>query len=249
MHSTLYWLQYFGHNLTIDRVNWQTPYQLTKNERALIVKPLQAWQLGETSDGRRLLEATAKYAAKQNDLHYYPAMQLFIKEEQKHGNNMGKYLDMIGEKRVKKNWADTAFRKVRNFNTSMQAWTLAVITIESGAQIFYQSLKDAAGCPLLKQICTDILIDEAKHIEFQQERFFIMYNRKSKLNKLVNYGIYTAFYFATMLVIWVTYRRLFKAGGNGLSEYLKQTKLKYKTVIASLRQQPVSYTKRPETVV
>jgi hypothetical protein len=35
----------------------------------------------------------------------------------------------------------------------METWTLAVIVVESAAQIFYQSLKDATGCRLLKQIC------------------------------------------------------------------------------------------------
>jgi hypothetical protein len=52
----------------------------------------------------------------------------------------------------------------------MELWTVAVIIVESTAQIFYQALKDATKCTLLKQICTDILIDEAYHITFQTER-------------------------------------------------------------------------------
>jgi len=234
MHTSLYWLQYFSHNLTVKRIDWNTSPQLTKQEREIILKPLQAWQLGETSDGKLLLQATAKYAATVRDEHNYPAMQLFIKEEQKHGSNMGRYLDMIGEKRIKKNWADTAFRKVRGFNTSMEFWTMAVITIEGGAQIFYQSLKDATNCPLLKQICTDILIDEARHIEFQQERLLIMFNRKRRLMQNIAYNFYTIFYFATMLVIWVTYRRLFITGGNGFKKYYKKTKFKYRKTIGRL---------------
>jgi len=234
MHTSLHWLQHFRHNLTVKRINWQTPHNLLRVEREVILKPLQAWQLGETSDGRHLLEATAKYAARENDVEYFAAMQLFIKEEQKHGENLGKYLDRIGEKRIKQNWADSLFRRVRYFNTSMELWTLTVITVESAAQVFYQSLKDATHCPLLQQICTDILIDEARHIEFQQERLMIIFNRKNKLMQWLMHPLYTVFYFATMLVIWHTYRQLFCAGNNGLAKYWKKTKLKYSKTIGRL---------------
>lgn len=234
MHTSLQWLEHFRHNLTIKRINWQTQHALTRYEREVILRPLQAWQLGETSDGKHLLEATAKYAAREGDVDYYAAMRLFIKEEQKHGENLGLYLDRIGEQRVKQNWADSLFRRVRNFNTSMELWTLTVITVESAAQVFYQSLKDATHCPLLQQICTDILIDEARHIEFQQERLMIIFNRKNKLTQWLMHSLYTVFYFATMLVIWYTYRRLFCAGNNNLAKYWKKTKLKYTKTIGRL---------------
>lgn len=56
----------------------------------------------------------------------------------------------------------------------MELWTLIVLIVESTAQIFYQALKDATNCPLLKQVCTDILIDEAHHITFQTERLALI---------------------------------------------------------------------------
>ena len=94
------------------------------------------------------------------------AVDLFIQEEQKHGENLGKYLDAIGEARVKSDFGDSLFRSVRYFNTSMELWTITVIIVESAAQVFYQSLHDATGCDLLKEICVDILKDEAHHIKF-----------------------------------------------------------------------------------
>ncbi len=108
-------------------------------------------------------------------------MQLFIKEEQKHGENLGRYLDMIGQPRIKHNWGDTLFRRARHFNTSMESWTLAVLTVENAAQVFYQSLKEATSCILLKQICREILTDEAYHIQFQRERMEQLFEAKSTL--------------------------------------------------------------------
>jgi hypothetical protein len=116
----------------------------------------------------------------------------------------------------------------------MELWTLTVITVESAAQVFYQSLKDATNCPLLQQICTDILIDEARHIEFQQERLMIIFNRKNRVTQWLIHNLYTVFYFATMFVIWYTYRRLFCAGNNGFTKYWKKAKLKYTKTIGRL---------------
>jgi hypothetical protein len=235
MNRSAQWVLHFSRNLKIERVNWETAGQLTNIEKQNILKSLQAWQLGETSDGQHLLAAARKYADKSNDLIYPLAVELFIKEEQKHGNHLGQYLDLIGEKRIKKDWGDTLFRKIRYFNTSMELWTLAVITVESTAQIFYQSLKDATNCPLLKQICTDILIDEAAHIDFQMERMQVIYNDKSRISKMVSYYLYAFFYFSTIMVVWFAHRKAFKAGHNDFGKYVKKMHLKFTKTFGKLR--------------
>ncbi len=171
---------------------------------------------------------------------YLKAVELFIKEEQKHGNNLGRYLDIIEEERLKKNWADTLFRKFRYFNSSMELWTLSVITVESAAQIFYQSLKDATGCKLLKQICTDILIDEAFHIDFQMQRFIIINENKNEFSKTLCYYLYAGFYFSTIILIWFAYKKCFKAGGNNFSSYWKKMNLKFQKTIGKLKAQKLA---------
>jgi hypothetical protein len=236
MQTSQSWLEHFESNIQIERINWQLKPSLTLTERKNIVSAIQAWQLGETSDGSHLLKASQKYAHQIKDEYYPLAVSVFIKEEQKHGNNLGRYLDMIGEKRIKKNWADTLFRRVRYFNTSMELWTLAVITVESSAQVFYQSLKDATNCKLLKQICTDILIDEAFHIDFQFERFLIIYQAKSPASRFICYYLYKLFYFFVITLVWLSYRRCFGAGRNDLTKYFKKMTLKFKKTIGRLKE-------------
>lgn len=235
MQTSENWVRYFTQNLQQYRIDWSIAPNLTIDERGNILKSLQAWQLGETSDGSSLIKAATKYASKLNDENYVEAIKLFIKEEQKHGNNLGKYLDLIGEKRIKKNWGDSLFRKFRGFYTDMEFWTIAVITVESAAQIFYQCLKDATNCKLLKQICTDILIDEAPHISFQIERLQTIYNQKNKLTKYLTYKYYYVFYFATALVVWQAHQKLFKAGGVNFGKYWKKMSLKFEKTIEKLK--------------
>lgn len=235
MHNSLYWMTYFSRNLQNNRINWAIEPVLSTAERAEILLSLQAWQLGETSEGTNLISAASKHAGELDDPYYLPAIELFIKEEQKHGENLGRYLDLIGEKRISKNWGDTLFRKIRGLNTHMEFWTIAVITVESTAQLFYQCLKDATQCRLLKEICTDILIDEAAHITFQTERLALIYCKKNALWRWLSYYAYTSFYFSTAMVVWLAHRRLFRAGNLNLPGYWLRMKLKFGKTIKRLR--------------
>ncbi len=232
--TSLYWINHFKANALEQRVNWELKPALTDEDIDTIKASLQAWQLGETSEGKHLIAASTKYAHKIGDLAYIEAVKLFIKEEQKHGNNLGLYLDAIQVPRIKKNWGDSLFRKVRYYNTNMEIWTLAVIVVESTAQIFYQALKDATACVLLKQICTDILIDEAYHITFQTERLAIIFDNKSDFSKWWRITAYKYFFIATSGLVWFAHRKLFKAGGNTFAEYRRKMDLKYTKTLKTI---------------
>jgi len=239
MRTSQQWVNYFKQNLQVKRIDWTQDPCLSAKELGTVLKSLQAWQLGETSDGKHLVNACKKYAAKINDPYYVKAVELFIKEEQKHGNNLGIYLDMINQPRIKTNWGDTLFRKIRYCNTSMELWTLAVITVESAAQIFYQSMKDATACGLLKQICNDILIDEAAHIQFQHERLLMIYSRKNSFGRNWTYQGYKYFFILTSLLIWFAHKRLFKAGGNNFKKYFRKMMFKSSKTIRRLKYEEV----------
>ncbi len=245
MKTSYKWVLHFTQNLKKQRINWSITPCVTATEKQIILHSLQAWQLGETSDGSQLLCAAIKYALTIGEPSYVDAIVLFIKEEQKHGNNLGKYLDAIDEQRIQQNWGDTLFRKIRHIHLSMEWWTLAVITVESAAQVFYQCLKDATNCLLLKQICTDILIDEAFHIDFQVERMNIIYKSKSAKLKWLRRLFYMLFYFTTILVIWITHKKVFKAGGNDFKQYMRKMKLKYLKTLGRLGAKPINKTPAP----
>jgi hypothetical protein len=231
MQTSKNWIEHFKANARQKRVDWNISPNITSDEKWAIVPSLQAWQLGETSEGKNLIAASEKYANHIGDKYYVDAVRLFIKEEQKHGNNLGHYLDLIGERRIYKNWGDTLFRKIRYLRTSMETWTLAVIVVESTAQLFYQSLKDATNCQLLKQICTDILIDEAYHITFQTERLAIIFYGKTDTGKIFRKRFYKLFFFCTAALVWFAHSRVFKAGGNTFSGYTRKMNRKYQRTI------------------
>ncbi len=109
----------------------------------------------------------------------------------------------------------------------MEIWTLAVIIVESTAQIFYQALKDATRCELLKEICTDILIDEAYHITFQTERLAIIFDGKNHFSKSWRKIVYKYFFYGVSWLVWFAHKQLFKAGGNTYESYMMKMGYKY----------------------
>lgn len=240
MNSSIYWVQHFESNLKEQRINWSQEPQITNDEKKKIVRSLQAWQLGETSEGKNLRRAAEKYAQKKNDLAYLEAIDLFIKEEQKHGENLGKYLDKIGEKRLKKDLGDTLFRKVRYFATNIEIWTITVIIVESFAQIYYKAIADATNCSLLKEICTDILKDEAHHIKFQYERLYQILKHRGSFWKTITFIIYHLMFYVILLAVWVGHRKSFKAGGLSYKSYSEKAKRKFRFIQHKIKDVNVS---------
>jgi hypothetical protein len=227
LHTSAFWEAHFRENLTHQRIDWSVDPTITEAEKAPILRSLQAWQLGETSEGRQLLAAAKRFARRIDDPAYVDAIRLFIREEQKHGANLGRYLDRIGEPRLKRDLGDSLFRRVRHFNTSMEAWTITVIIVESAAQLFYQALHDATTCPLLRAICTDILIDEAHHIKFQNERMQLIFGRKGFYNKAFSLLAYSTLFFGTLHAIWAAHGKAFRAGGVDRTEFMRRMYYKF----------------------
>jgi len=96
-------------------------------------------------------------------------------------------------------------------------------------------LKDATNCSLLKEICTDILIDEAPHIKFQQERLARIFNAKTMAGMAISFYCYKFFYKATSLVVWMAHKKLFKAGGNDFKKYYRKMNIKLEKTIGRLK--------------
>jgi hypothetical protein len=56
---------------------------------------------------------------------------------------------------------------------------------------------------------------------------------------------YKLFYFATIFIVWMAHKKVFKAGGNNFNQYLRKMKLKYKKTLGKLGMKPVINTAKP----
>ncbi|WP_251959084.1 ferritin-like domain-containing protein [Nostoc commune] len=180
------WYTYYKANAEFQlEIPWKHGAGITEDEQNAIADSLAAWQLGETSDGLHLLAAAKNYAQRIKDPKYVDVIELFIKEEQRHGGDLGRFLDLAQIPRLQRNWGDTLFRKIRYAIPTMEIWTTPVIMVETVALVYYKAIQNATNSPVLKQLCQQILRDEVKHIRFQYERLAVIHkNRPALLRKL-----------------------------------------------------------------
>lgn len=215
------------HNLRAQRIDWSQKPSITEEEKRNVLYSIKAFQLGETGDGLHFLACVQRREDRIGEPEYVRAAQLFVKEEQKHGANLGRYIDAIGEKRAKADWGDWFFTRIRHFNRSLELWSVTILIVEAAAQIFYQAVHDATQCRLLKEICKDILIDEAHHIKFQNERLFVLFQEKGFYARAISVTWYCLLFFFTAHAVWFGHRKALKAGGIQFKDFMQSMYYKF----------------------
>jgi hypothetical protein len=213
-----YWLTHFRENLArTPKINWNRESELDLQEDARLIRSIQGWQLGETSDGAHLRQATRGFLDQcpHEDVErrtYIEAVKLFIEEEQKHGENLGRYLDKVGAERIKFDLGDTGFRLVRSLFSNMEIWSASVLMVETMAQIYYKALRDSERCELLGEICADILADEVHHLRFQIERVRTYYAGRSMIGRAATRLVYKSIYTVIVSAVWFAHRHALRQG-------------------------------------
>ena len=214
------WIDYFERNASELRpIPWELGAGATDSELAEIGKSLRAWQLGETSDGSHLLAAARHYSALIGDPNFVEAVRLFIAEEQRHGRDLGRFLDLAGIVRAEADWGDTVFRAIRYFLPSMEVWATPVVMVETHAMIYYAGLRRATRSPVLRAVCAQILADEVAHIRFQCERLAILHRRRSRWLRAPTMALHRILFGGITLAVWVGHRRALRAGGYTFARF------------------------------
>jgi len=220
VRSSADWIAWFTHNASHLRpVPWETGANGITENINVIGPSLQAWQLGETSDGSHLLAAARAYAAQINDPKFVDAVRLFIVEEQRHGAALGRCLDLAGVPRIRRNWGDSCFRALRYCWPSMEIWATPVVMVECHAMIYYQAIRRATGSPVLQAVCEQILADEVPHLRFQCERLAILHRERPVWLLALTMLLHRLLFAGITMAVWIAHRHVFRASGTSLPRY------------------------------
>jgi hypothetical protein len=211
------WIRYFRANALEPCLPWDDGYCLSGAERAVVIESIQQFQLGENAQGRRLLER-----AEALDREFVQALRLFIKEEQRHSEMLGRFLVMQGARCLRRHWVHAAFRRVRGL-AGLELRMRVLATAEVLAIPYYTALRDATGSPLLRSICCRILSEEAEHLRFQAFTFDRLGLRRSALSRGIARTTHRWFLMATTLLVWMEHKLVFRAGGYSLGQLWTQS--------------------------
>src|SRR5947207_1038537 len=147
--TSIEWIEYFTANdAQPSLVPWHLGTEGVATNLGVIAPSLRAWQLGETSDGRWLISIAGAYAARENDPDFLQAIRFFIGEEQRHGEELGRWLDLAGIPRARRNWGDSCFRILRHALPTIECWATPVVMIEVLAMVYYHAIRRATGSPI-----------------------------------------------------------------------------------------------------
>jgi hypothetical protein len=211
------WVRYFRANAAEPCLPWDDAYRLSGAERAVVIQSIQQFQLGENAQGRRLLQR-----ANVLDSEFVQALRLFIKEEQRHSDLLGRFLATQGAHCLHRHWVHAAFRRVRGM-AGVELRMRVLATAEVLAIPYYTALREATGSPLLRSICSRILAEEAQHLRFQAFTFGRLGSRRPALSRGIARFVHRWFLMATTLLVWIEHRLVFRAGGYSLGQLWRQS--------------------------
>ena len=213
------WCSYFLVNRPeADELPWGDTHVLTAADRRAIAKSIAQFQLGEGAEGRRLQERGRQYALQVGDTHFSQALALFVREEQRHSADLGRFMDLQGLPRLSKHWVDSIFRRLRLL-AGLELCLRVLVTAEIIAVPYYRALGSATASDLLSAISGRILEDEAGHLKFQSSMLARLgCDRKPLVSGLV-WRLHRLFLVGTCLVVWLDHGRVFRAAGYSFEDF------------------------------
>ncbi len=201
---------------------WHDAYVLTGQERAAIEKSIQQFQLGEGSNGERLLKRGRAYSRAVMDPDFVSALGLFIKEEQRHSEYLAHFMRLQSIPRLESHWVDTVFRRLRGL-AGLELSLRVLVTAEIIAMPFYRALREATGSPLLQAISARILQDEAAHLRYQSSMLARLGQGRARLWRRLFGALHSLFLLGTLFIVWVGHRRVFVASNYSFRRFKEET--------------------------
>ena len=213
------WAEHFRHNA--DRqieIPWDDAIVLSRKERETLIPSLQDFQLGESSEGRHGLARAGNYGERVGDGHYVEAIRLFFLEENRHAAFLARYLEIQGAPTISHSWTDFVFRRVRRL-LGLETLLTVLLSVELIAEVYYRAIRAATQCHALRAICTQILRDEKRHVQFHVERFAVMRRGRWRVQSKLHLTFWRCFFAGTCLAAWIKHRHAFRLGGYAFSKY------------------------------
>ena len=223
------WNLYFERNArNLLDVPWQLGADVSPSEVEVIFASIQEFQLGESSEGRHLIRAAREYAACTGDHDYLVAIERFIREEQRHARDLGRFMSLAGIPKIRKSWPDRVFRRLRHL-AGLELSVAVLVTAEIIAKVYYTALQKATGSRVLRRICDQIIHDEGPHVEFQCQRLAILRRGRRGLRLRATHALHRLLFAGAILVVWPKHKRVLRAGGLTFRRYWRESWREYRS--------------------
>ena len=207
------WENYFLKNkLNLQKITWNYQDLLSKKEKDCISSSIAKFQLGEYSEGQKLIEFCDKYSRKYEDKILKKITALFIKEEQAHSYILKRFMKLNNIAILKSDWTDNIFRLIRSISGYELSITV-LITAEIISLTYYKALSKATKNNLLKDICLKIIEEERKHVLYESMLLKNMRKQKMRISQLLIFVSHKLFFLCSVLLVLMDHRKVIFSGG------------------------------------
>lgn len=235
VQNSLLWSQHFQENLThMNQIPWSSEIEISSQDKEAISKSIATFQLGENSEGNSFRRAGKAYAEESGDFEYLNALDMFIKEENRHSDVLARFMKSQGIPRLEREWTDDTFRYLRKI-AGLNICISVLLSAEIIAAVFYRALGRATKSPVLNAICDQILIDEAHHLIFQAGTLAKQRRKWSIIRRWFSSQLQNVLMIVTIVVVWWEHRRVYRAGGYRFLKMLRETWETHQGVMEQIR--------------
>ena len=225
--NTADWLAYFRQN-QLDRrgIAWHEGIHLDPRMHKPLARSLARFQLGESSNGTRLLAAARQLSERTGDPFYPRTIALFIAEEQEHSCLLAKVLQQMRAPLLPRDWTDSLFRRCRHLLGFYEEISVLLMA-EIIALKYYGVIRQRCRAPVLEIVCEQILADEKFHVRFHCERLRQVIAPRFWLIRAGCWVMLSAMFAGASTVVAWDHRQAFAALGSSSVEFLRDSWLNF----------------------
>ena len=225
------WLRYFEYNRDHrEPIPWATCENLDAPRlRKAFVRSLQKFQIGESGEGRHL----RKLSAATGDGPYAQAMELFIREEQRHAELMSGILTRLNAPLLTSDWTDNCFVLMRHLS-GLHTELLVLLLPEMIAKVYFDTLRKGFSNPALNAVFTQILRDEEGHLAFHADYLNKAFAKKSFARRMLVQLLWRVVYRVVCLIVYADHGSLLRELGVGAAEFWRETGAVFDEVAAKI---------------
>lgn len=221
------WLNHFEHHGLHPRSDPDGLCDvLRRDEWDLIASSIATFQLGEQSEGQRLLRAAELFAREKQLPHLRRIIELLVREEQRHASLLRVFMQDHRMPLKRTDWTDRVFRLVRQ-HAGLQLYMSVLICAELVGNVYYRALESVTDCERLQVLCRSIVSDELAHVGFESQLLFSLRGGRSAGLCAATRLAHRVFFASTAAVVWLTHRAVLRRAGHSALSFLLSCQSQY----------------------
>jgi hypothetical protein len=220
--NSAHWRDYFHHDqFHHQEPDWNSPVIIDSARALRLAASLARYQLVERSDGTTLLKVARR--AYPSEEAYCEALALYVRSEGWHGVLLERLIRRLGGQTLAQHWSHALFSIVRRALGARVAIEILVVG-EIVCTSYFRLLRRHVGDPVVRQVCEQLLRDEAVHLDFHRERLAADQQGWGLVRHMLWAWRFRAITICATTLAWLDHGKVLRSFGGTRREFHTETR-------------------------